>query len=574
MSFSTSRSLHGGRGFETPFVLAFLFLCLTCVGATSYGAVIDAGSSGSRIYLFSWEPRSFQGLPTLTTPVQVVFVSVPQGVPGIDTAAGRASLPDLLVKAKEKLNGLGVFDYSQVPLFLKATAGMRILSVALRTSIMAEVSATLAASGFMFKQGWARTISGEEEGISGFISVNYLAGTLPGMAGVTSNAGTFGALDLGGASTQITFAPPAGVDIMSSQFDLRLSPTSQISVYTHSFLYMGQNEAVRRINELVVLNYTTNVGPYQPGALIPHPCFLTGTPQSLLSFTSTVANAIVNFTGSGNAADCNAFVAPLLLQGAQCLTDPLPTPLPTTTQGRALLSAAAIPPLPVINPTSPGSTCSINGIYQPPINVSAVKFVAFSSFSFIYSSLGVGLSAPLSDLVAATARFCSTPYSSAGTAFPNSTGAFQFRYCILGTYASQLLVNGYKIDPNAPGVVNVAAPSASPVSWALGNILYEANALPWSVECGSTNVGGGATPPSTIALAIVLSATLAGGVGYLVWRHLYSAASSTSGGGCLASGSGGSGGSGVGGSGRGFHRPAWDRGGSSMENTVITPNPL
>jgi hypothetical protein len=56
--------------------------------------------------------------------------------------------------------------------------------------------------------------------------VNYLLNTL------TSSGPNYGALDLGGASTQITFRP-AG-DLLAGFFDLRLGGNDS-AIYTHSW---------------------------------------------------------------------------------------------------------------------------------------------------------------------------------------------------------------------------------------------------------------------------------------------------------------------------------------------------
>jgi hypothetical protein len=103
-------------------------------------------------------------------------------------------------------------------------------------------------SPFMFERGFARVISGEEEGVYGWLTVNALKGTLIN----TPVEYTYGALDLGGASTQMTFRPPH--DVLSNFFPLRIGK-EHIRLYSHSFLYMGGKQAYRRMHEeLLALN--------------------------------------------------------------------------------------------------------------------------------------------------------------------------------------------------------------------------------------------------------------------------------------------------------------------------------
>ena len=55
-----------------------------------------------------------------------------------------------------------------------------------------------------------------------------------------------GALDLGGASTQIAFLPGTTIDDSSTRVVLRLYGTNY-SIYTHSYLCYGQNQALKML---------------------------------------------------------------------------------------------------------------------------------------------------------------------------------------------------------------------------------------------------------------------------------------------------------------------------------------
>ena len=496
-----------------------------------YGCVIDAGSTGSRIYVFRWEARQFainDMPPPFTSPFEIVAYSPRDVQTRVDTVVGRQNLIKLLQYAQAKLTEQGVSADAMkaAPLYLKATAGMRVLSDEARVAAMSDVRSILSAGPFMFKPSWARTISGEEEGVAGWIAVNLAAGSLPGQS--TAPRTTVGALDLGGASTQITFVPPAGVDILSSQFDLRLTIASQTSLYTHSFLYYGQTEAIRRINELVVLSSGAQPGvPPPAGSTIPHPCYLAGTPGGV-SFNSSIAGGLVNFSGTSNWTACREFVSPLMLRGAQCLTDPKPDSWPhaaapssvTAMDWAALQRLQRIAPLPVINPVDPGSSCSIGGQYQAPLVPSSlssstdppVRFVAFSSFSYVYESLQLSYSAALSELRNRSATFCSLDYVSARASFPSSP--FFNEHCIRAVYALTLLVDGYGLDASLPGLVTVV-PSQPGVSFAMGSMVYEANGLPFSLRQNQPQ------PTTVIALAVALGVVLFGALvsGFVVWRR-------------------------------------------------------
>lgn len=55
-----------------------------------------------------------------------------------------------------------------------------------------------------------------------------------------------GALDLGGASTQITFLPGTTIDDTDTRALLRLYGTNY-SIYTHSYLCYGQRQALKML---------------------------------------------------------------------------------------------------------------------------------------------------------------------------------------------------------------------------------------------------------------------------------------------------------------------------------------
>lgn len=62
-------------------------------------------------------------------------------------------------------------DYSKIPVFLFATAGLRIIDDAARATAVDDLRSIFARSGFMFSDpSWARMISGEEEASFDFLA--------------------------------------------------------------------------------------------------------------------------------------------------------------------------------------------------------------------------------------------------------------------------------------------------------------------------------------------------------------------------------------------------------------------
>lgn len=219
-------------------------------GDMDYGLAVDAGSGGSRMHIFRWPTRRAFGaigpfsIPqTQTTWMKAVTPGLSFYVDHPENAVN--SFIELIEFAKKKLAHRKQF-WHLIPLYVKATAGMRVIkNLPIRDRIMNTMRDFLldkSNSPFMFSVDNCRVISGEEEGVYGWMSVNTLTQTLLH----TAQSSSYGALDLGGASTQITFRPMH--DVLSNYFPLRIKD-QKLRMYSHSFLYMGHSESLLRIHK-------------------------------------------------------------------------------------------------------------------------------------------------------------------------------------------------------------------------------------------------------------------------------------------------------------------------------------
>lgn len=165
-------------------------------------------------------------------------------------------LSPLLVFAKDVLKEKKA-KWGEYHIYLKATGGMRTLSVNDRKKIIDTVRdlfqnkyPDLFTNPFRIEGiDQIRVISGEEEAIYGWTAINYLMGTLISNSGgsgtVMSPNITYGALDMGGASTQISFYEP-DEDVVANLFKMQLGGSKHWNIYAHSFLYFGINLARER----------------------------------------------------------------------------------------------------------------------------------------------------------------------------------------------------------------------------------------------------------------------------------------------------------------------------------------
>ncbi|KAI8813615.1 nucleoside phosphatase family-domain-containing protein [Cladochytrium replicatum] len=253
-----------------------------------YAVVIDAGSSGSRAQVYSWrdptyiraiaesgkiEDRRWKDmLPSIQKGTHDTAPWQKKQEPGISTFS---TSPD---GAADHIRPLLDFaasviptkKHASTPLYLFATAGMRLLKPEQQAAILDVVCTISKSYSFSVAGGCAqhfRVISGELEGIYGWISVNYL---MRGFETTKSpNKGrkhTFGFLDMGGASTQIAFEPAP--DMASEHSDdltaVKLRTMSGAEhiyrVFVTTFLGYGTNEARRRYVEALIADAEASKG--------------------------------------------------------------------------------------------------------------------------------------------------------------------------------------------------------------------------------------------------------------------------------------------------------------------------
>ncbi|XP_066091999.1 ectonucleoside triphosphate diphosphohydrolase 6 isoform X4 [Saccopteryx bilineata] len=162
-----------------------------------YGIMFDAGSTGTRVHIFQFTRQPGE-TPTLT---HETFKALQPGLSAYadDVEKSAPGIQELLDVAKQEIP----FDFwKATPLVLKATAGLRLLPGEKAQNLLQKVKEVFKASPFLVGEDCVSIMNGTDEGISAWITVNFLTGSLksPGSSSV-------GMLDLGGGSTQITFLP-------------------------------------------------------------------------------------------------------------------------------------------------------------------------------------------------------------------------------------------------------------------------------------------------------------------------------------------------------------------------------
>ncbi|XP_051926813.1 ectonucleoside triphosphate diphosphohydrolase 1 [Hippocampus zosterae] len=402
-----------------------------------YGIVLDAGSSHTTVFIYEWPAEKDNN----TGRAEQKHSCNVKG-PGISSYAGTPWKAGQALREcmREAEKNIPEKRHAQTPLYLGATAGMRLLDLQNRSAsdeVFRAVSETL--QTFPFSYQGARILSGQEEGAFGWVTVNYLDDRLK------QGLKTTGALDLGGASTQISF--------VSKMFDGSESPGNSVTfrlygndynLYTHSFLCYGKDQALK-----MALAHQTQSGP--PAIKDPcfHPEYVETKEYSKLYDSPCVSDrkpqgapAFFQHTGIGNFQQCQDVVRSLF-NFSQCKY----------------------------------SQCSLNGVYQPPLQGA---FGAFSAYYYIMDFFNLtDTSIHLDTVKEKIARFCATPWQRVKQQNPGIKLKYLVGYCFAGTYLLTLLTDGYNFTSETYSNIKfIHKIKGSDAGWTLGYMLNLTNMIP------------------------------------------------------------------------------------------------
>lgn len=207
---------------------------------------------------------------------------------------------------------------------------------------------------FKFENGNCRILSGEEEGVFGWISVNEILGTLRSVYNDNSEIKTFGSLDLGGGSLEITYYNN-NLDNESSILENSYSvPFLNINnnLYTHSYLHYGLNDFYTILLEYIIRKDKKN-SLFDENILI-NPCLPSNYSHK---YSSISGNKEYIVKGESNSEKCNNYITILLGLNDTCYT---------TAYGE--------------DDTSYHS-CAIHGVYQS--DISNIIFYGYGGLSHV-----------------------------------------------------------------------------------------------------------------------------------------------------------------------------------------------
>ena len=219
---------------KTFSIIIFIFVFNFIVQAAEkveYYAVVDTGSSGSRIHLY-------KHIITNNGKLDVTEIELKNNKvkPGLSSLAGNSTMVGEYIKPLIE-SVKGAISINRIPendINFYATAGMRTISPQLQTKLYSTINKYLK-QNTNFKIKNIATIPGGLEGVFDWIALNYLSGSFEGEKSI-------GVMDLGGASIEIAFATDLPINDANDKFNISIG-SIDYTIYSHSYLGLGQDLA-------------------------------------------------------------------------------------------------------------------------------------------------------------------------------------------------------------------------------------------------------------------------------------------------------------------------------------------
>lgn len=334
------------------------------MGKWRYGVILDAGSSGTRVHIYRWlnsdvarakaSNAELHSLPIIKTDKDWTK----KIHPGISTFGENPNDvgPDHLDGLfKHALEVIPADEVPNTPLFLFATAGMRILPPLQQKAILKEVC-SYAHKNTKFQLPdcdlHIQVIPGETEGLYGWIAANYLLGGFdkPKDHDHGKEHNTYGFLDMGGASAQIAFAPNA-TEAEKHANDLTLlrlrtvdGESTEYKVFVTTWLGFGVNQARQRFVKALIQASPETME--LPDPCLPSGLKVTSDGKPIAPGSDEDKGKAPHLIGIGKFPECMRRAYPLLEKEKPC----------------------------------PDTPCLINGQHAPAIDFDVNHFVGVSEY--------------------------------------------------------------------------------------------------------------------------------------------------------------------------------------------------
>ncbi|VAH08248.1 unnamed protein product [Triticum turgidum subsp. durum] len=432
-------------------------------GSSEYYVILDCGSTGTRVYVYEWSINHNDGnsfpialKPLGNAPKKKSGKLVGRAYQRMETEPGLSKLVHNEAGMKKAIEPLLQMAERQIPrrahkhtpVFLYATAGVRKLPTADSEWLMDKAWDVLKNSSFSCSRDRVKIITGMEEAYYGWVALNHHLN----MLGTSSSASemTYGSLDLGGSSLQVTFETDKVVQGDTGVGLTIGSVNHQLSAYSLSGY--GLNDAFdKSVAHLVkMLGGTAGNGKVQ----VKHPCLQTGYREDYVcSYCQPLkqdGSPSVSAKTTGKEKQGTAVELIGAPQWKEC------SDLAKVTVNLSEWSNS-----------SSGLDCN-----QQPCALASTfpqphgQFYAMSGFYVVFKFFNLTPDATLVDVLKRGQDFCEKPWDVARSSVPPQP--FIEQYCFRAPYITSLLREGLQIKDN-----QVIIGSGS-ITWTLGVALLEA----------------------------------------------------------------------------------------------------
>ncbi|KAG6577103.1 putative apyrase 7, partial [Cucurbita argyrosperma subsp. sororia] len=420
-------------------------------GTPRYYVVLDSGSTGTRAYVYqaSVNYKKNGALPIAirsdTGQKKKLKSQSGRAYDRMETEPGLDKLVRNVTGLRKAIKPLLQWAEKQIPkrahestsLFLYATAGVRRLPPADSKWLLDNAWSILKSSRFLCQREWVKTISGTEEAYYGWIALNYQKQVL----GATPREPTYGALDLGGSSLQVTFESKeqneSSLNIKIGNVDYHLNAYSLTGYGLNDAFGKSVVHLLRRIEEREKLDLSN--GKFK----LNHPCLHSGYNEQ---YTCNQCGKLLGREGNSGIS--------LRLIGA-----------PNWEECSALAKVAVN--FSEWSNTSAGvdcdvQPCAITNDYPSPYG----NFYAISGFFVVFRFFNLTSEVTLDDVLERGQKFCEKPWEVALASV--APQPFIEQYCFRAPYIVSLLREGLHITDK-----QIVIGSGS-TTWTLGVSLLEA----------------------------------------------------------------------------------------------------
>ncbi len=444
----------------------------------SYLAMIDAGSSGCRAHVYR-----FGKLGTSDGPLYILPQHQSKKVkPGLSTFANNpqdagASLQGLVDFLKEQVPEV---DWSVTPIWLKATAGLRMLPTEKSEAILDSVRGFLsnkANNPFLFRKSWAKVIPGIEEGGFGWIAYNYLKRIIGPKRDKSAKISPYAVIEMGGASAQVSQLAPSEIEARLIPQEYRFSFSVEgedYHLYTHSYLGYGGEQARIQFSKILTL---PDIKQQQSS----DPCLNSGHPAATAIRRMLQAISLTGHDVTACVRGVASLFSQAILEAIGALT-PSGGKKPESSDG----SSAHLRKVEESSCPTPGPH-SFGCVHQPSFVPASENILAFENFFYMASALGVKpvhsgnhsasatipttfplLTTPAS-LRKSSDEFCASDWANIQANYPKDGQPKDVneKTCFLSAFAYSFLVDGIKIPAHKPITIQKEV-DGSEIEWALG----------------------------------------------------------------------------------------------------------